>query len=427
MTKFFQMGVGVEFSRRRYVERLDAGIGSGQVKIVTGVRRCGKSYLLDILFRRRLVERGVPEGNIVGMDFDGFRNRAYRNPREFLAFVDARLQGRGPYFLLLDEVQLLDSFAEVLNDLIRMDDVDVYVTGSNARLLSRDVATEFRGRGEEIAMRPLSFSEFMEHYDGDRRDGYTEYATYGGLPSVVLREGAERKAEYLSAVFDETYIRDIIDRYHVRGTGDLNDLVDVLSSNIGGLTNPAKLSNTFRSSKRSTMAPDTVERLIGYLEDSFLFEKAVRYDIKGRRYIGADAKYYAVDTGLRNARVNFRQLEESHLMENIIYNELRGRGYGVDVGVVPSLRREPDGSRRRVRYEVDFVCNRGSRRWYIQSAFAMPTPEKREQEHASLSRIDDSFTKVIITKDGLPPHYDDQGVLNMNVYDFLLDPGSLER
>lgn len=417
----------MEFSRERYVKRLADGIGSGQVKIVTGVRRCGKSYVLNTLFKRYLSMQGVPDRCIIQMDFDGFRNRVYRDPEVFLGFIDERVRGDDHYFLLLDEVQLLGSFAEVLNDLLRMENVDVYVTGSNARLLSKDVVTEFRGRGEEISMRPLNFSEFMEHYDGDYRDGYMEYATYGGLPAVVLREGADRKAEYLSNIFDETYIRDIVDRYRVRNIGDLNDLADVLSSNIGGLTNPTKLSNTFRSVKRSAIAPDTVERFIGYLEDSFLFEKANRYDIKGRRYIGADAKYYVVDTGLRNARMNFRQLEHSHLMENIIYNELRGRGYGVDVGVVPSQRREPDGTRHRVQYEVDFVCNSGSQRWYIQSAMDMPTAEKKEQEQASLIRINDGFRKVIITGDGFGPHYDDQGILMMNIYDFLLDPQSLEH
>ena len=416
----------MEYSREAYVSKLLKGIGSGQIKIVTGIRRCGKSYLLGTLFKRQLLERGVRPDHIIEVDLDGFRNRPLRDPNAFLGYVDSLVRDGERHFLLVDEVQMLDSFSDVLNDLARSDSLDVYVTGSNARLLSRDVATEFRGRGEEIPMGPLSFSEFMEQYKGDARDGYAEYVTYGGLPPVALREGGERKAAYLKSVLEETYIRDLVERYGIRNEGDLGDLIDVLSSNIGTLTNPAKIANTFKSEKRSTLSPRTVEQYIKYLEESFLFEKSVRYDVKGRRYIGANAKYYAVDLGLRNARLSFRQLEETHMLENVVYNELRARGYSVDVGVVTAYRRNGAGKTERVSYEVDFVCNQGSQRYYIQSAFALPTPEKAKQEEASLVRIDDSFKKVIITKDGLAPHYNEEGILMMNVLDFLLNPGSLQ-
>lgn len=420
------MDISMEFSRGAYVSQLVSQIGSGQVKVVTGVRRCGKTYLLNTLFKRHLIEAGIRADHIVEMDFDGYRNSVYRDPDRFLSFIDGRITDGEPYFLLLDEIQLLDRFPEVLNDLLRMENVDVYATGSNARLLSKDVVTEFRGRGYEIPMRPLSFSEFMEGFNGDKRDGYLEYATYGGLPAVVLRKSADEKTQYLTSVMSEVYLADIVDRYKVRDVSDLNDLVDMLSSCIGSLVNPTKIANTFKSEKHSNIARETVDRFLAHLEDSFLFEKAVRYDIKGRKYIGAGSKYYAVDVGLRNARLNFRQFEETHIMENILYNELRGRGFKVDVGIVPSQRRDSQGSVRRVNYEIDFVCNLGSKRLYIQSAYALPTQEKMDQEQASLMRVGDSFKKVIVTKDGIAPHYNDRGVLIMNIYDFLLHPSSLE-
>ena len=415
----------MEYARKEYLEKLIAGMGSDQVKIITGIRRCGKSYLLNTIFKRCLLDSGVPRERIIEMDFDGYRSKEYRDPKVFLDFIDKAITDSGRYYVLLDEVQLLGSFTEVLNELIHMGNVDVYATGSNARLLSKDIVTEFRGRGDEIAMRPLSFSEFMEGYEGDKRDGYTEYAMYGGLPAVAMRKDTKRKTDYLSNVFNETYIADIIDRNGVQYANDLEQLVNVLCSNISGLTNPTKIANTFKSSAHCTISRQTVEKYLGYLEDSFLFEKAVRYDVKGRRYIGADAKYYAIDTGLRNARMNFRQFEETHLLENIIYNELRGRGYGVDVGVVPAQRKDADGKWRRAMYEIDFVCNSGSERCYIQSALALPDREKLQQEQASLMKVDDSFRKVIITKEGFEPHYNENGILMMNVYDFLLDRHAL--
>lgn len=307
-----------------------------------------------------------------------------------------------------------------------MENVDVYVTGSNARLLSRDVITEFRGRGYEIAMAPLSFSEFMGAYDGDKRDGYQEYATYGGLPGAVLRDAPEEKIDYLSNLYTELYFRDIVDRNGVRDPGNLEELVDVLSSTIGSLTNAARISATFKSEKGVSFAPETAERYLSYLEDSFLVSRAKRYDVKGRRYIGTPFKFYFADLGLRNARMNFRQMEETHIMENVVYNELVGRGLGVDVGVVPVSMMGEDGRSHRAQLEIDFVCNRGSKRYYIQSAFALPTPEKWKQEQRSLLKVDDGFKKIIVTKDGVGSHYNENGILIMNVYDFLLDSASLD-
>ena len=401
-------------------------MGSDQVKIVTGIRRCGKSYLVFKLFKDYLLEQGVLEQNIIEMAFDTFGNKRFRDPSLFYSFVVKRLETTsGKRFVLLDEVQLLEDFAEVLIDLIGMDDVDVYVTGSNARMLSSDVVTEFRGRGRNIEMSPLTFAEFFSVYPGDKRDAYDEYATYGGLPAVLSEDAPERKARYLNDLYSELYIRDIVERNKVRDRGNLEELIDVLSSSIGSLSNASKLADTFKSAKRVAMAPETIENYISYLEDAFLISRAKRYDVKGRRYIGTPFKFYFTDLGLRNARMNFRQMEETHIMENVIYNELKGRGFGVDVGVVPASLKGGDGKYHRAQLEVDFVCNRGSQRYYVQSAYSLPTQEKVEQEQRSLKKIDDSFKKVIITKEGLAPHYNDDGILMMNVYDFLLDPNSL--
>ena len=413
--------------RPRYMEKLIRGMGSGQVKIVTGVRRCGKSFLLFDLFKSHLVGQGVPEANIFEMAFDRFSSRKYRDPEVFYPYLTERLEGvAGARYVLLDEVQLLGDFAEVLIDLIAMEGVDVYVTGGNAKLLSKDVVTEFRGRGQEIAMAPLSFSEFMSAYDGGKHDGYREYATYGGLPGIFARETPEEKADYLNSLYKEVYLRDIVERNDVRDSGNLEELVDVLSSAIGSLTNASKLAATFKSRKGARMAPETVECYLSFLEDSFLLRRAKRYDVKGRRYIGTPFKFYFSDLGLRNARMNFRQMEETHIMENVIYNELVGRGLGVDVGVVPVSTKGEDGKSQRVQLEIDFVCNRGSKRYYVQSAFALPTPEKRDQEQRPLLKADDGFKKVIVTKEGFEPHYNESGILMMNVYDFLLNQDSLD-
>lgn len=412
--------------RPRYLERLVAGMGSGQVKVVTGIRRCGKSFLVFTLFKEYLLSQGVPADHIIEMAFDRFSNKKYRDPEVFCPYIMERLEAGGAFYVLLDEIQLLGEFADVLNDLIGRGNVDVYVTGSNAKMLSKDVATEFRGRGDEIAMAPLSFSEFMAARGGDKRDGYMEYITYGGLPAVLGKRTEEEKTEYLKGLFNELYIRDIVDRNNVRDLGNFEALADVLSSNIGSLTNAARLSATFKSERRTTMSPETVDRYIAYLEDSFLIHRAKRYDVKGRRYIGTPFKFYFSDLGLRNARMNFRQVEETHIMENVIYNELLNRGFGVDVGVVPAVQKGIDGKAHRTQLEIDFVCNKGSKRFYVQSAFALPTQEKAEQEQRSLLKVDDGFKKVIITKEGFAPHYNEQGILMLNVYDFLLDRGSLD-
>ncbi len=412
--------------RPSYMERLIRQIGTNQVKVITGIRRCGKSFLLFNLFKAYLLDSGVPKSNIFEMAFDRYGNRKYRNAEIFYPYVlDAIEHTEGSIYILLDEVQLLDDFAEILIDLIARDGVDVYVTGSNAKLLSKDVVTEFRGRGTEIAMAPLSFSEFMGVYDGDKRDAYELYSVYGGMPGVLLQETPEEKATYLRSLFDELYLSDIIERGRVRDRSNLEELIDVLSSSIGSLTNPSKLSATFKSEKHVSITPETIARYIDLLEDSFLISHAKRYDVKGRRYIGTPLKYYFTDLGLRNARMNFRQVEPTHIMENVIYNELACRGFSIDVGVVPINVRDKSGTSRHAQLEVDFVCNKGSRRYYIQSAFALPTQEKRDQECRSLLKVDDSFKKIIVTKEGPAPYYNEDGILFMNVFDFLLDPNSL--
>lgn len=327
--------------------------------------------------------------------------------------------------MLLDEVQLLRDFPDVLIDLNSIEGVDVYVTGSNAKLLSRDVVTEFRGRGQEIRMAPLSFSEFMGAYSGDKRDGYEEYAMYGGLPAVLARETPEEKVAYLKGLYDELYIRDIVDGNHVRDEGNLEALIDILSSAIGSLTNSSRLSVTFKSEMHVTIAPETVDRYISYLTDAFLVSRAKRYDIKGRKYIGSPYKFYFTDLGLRNARMNFRQMEPTHIMENVIYNELAARGFGVDVGVANTSVKDARGTYQRAQLEIDFICNKGSQRFYVHSAYSLSDEAKVAQEQRPFKKVDDNFKKIIITKEGFAPHYNADGVLMMNVYDFLLDPDSL--
>lgn len=413
--------------RPRYMKSLIEKIGSDQVKVVTGIRRCGKSFLVFNLFKSYLLSQGVRAENIFEMAFDRYGNRAYRNSESFYALVTQWLQStNGKRYILLDEIQLLENFSEILIDLIAIDNVDVYVTGSNAKLLSKDVVTEFRGRGDEIAMMPLSFSEYMSVYSGDKREGYREYSTYGGLPGILLREGVEEKIRYLDNLYKELYLRDIVERNNVRDPENLEELLDVLSSAIGSLTNASRLSATFKSEKRVSFAPETAERYISFLEDAFLVQRAKRYDVKGRRYIGTPFKFYFTDLGLRNVRMNFRQMEETHIMENVVYNELVGRGFGVDVGIVPISTKDENGKSHRKQLEIDFVCNKGSKRCYVQSAFALPTSEKQEQERRPLLKVGDEFKKVIITKDELITHYDENGILIMNVYDFLLDPNSLD-
>lgn len=355
------------------------------------------------------------------------KEKRQADPEKFMAYIRSKMPDRGMYYLLLDEVQMLDCFEAVLNGYLRRDNMDVYVTGSNAKFLSKDIITEFAGRGDEIHMYPLSFSEFMSVYQGDRYEGLSEYMLYGGIPLVVLRDGGNEKAAALENLFDEIYIRDIYRRNRIRNQGELEDLLNILSFSTGSLTNPEKLKNTFRTVKNSRITSNTIKKYLDYFEDAFLIESAQRYDIRGKAYIETPKKYYFTDLGLRNARINFRQFEQTHAMGNLIYNELRMRGYGVDVGVVPVIERDRQGKAVRKQLEVDFVCNLASARYYIQSAYSIPDENKRKQEIKPFRKIDDSFKKIVITRDIVPRHYDGFGILTMNIYDFLADVESIEK
>lgn len=396
------------------------------IKVITGVRRCGKSYLLFNLFCEHLKASGVDDEHIIKVDLEDRRNKTLCDPDKLLEYIDSRLTDDGQYYILLDEIQKVDEFEDVLNSYLKMQNVDVYVTGSNSKLLSKDIITEFRARGYEIKVRPLCFREFMSVYQGPSREqALLEYMTYGGLPQTLTMESAEEKEDYLKSLFTSTYIRDIKERYKIVNDADLEELIDVMASSIGGLTNPLKLQNTFKTVKQSSITFDTIKRYLDIMQDAFLIEKSVRYDIKGRKYIDTPAKYYFEDLGLRNARLNFRQIEETHLMENLLYNELRLRGLSVDVGQVVYNYKDEEGKSQRKVLEVDFVCNRGGKRYYIQSALSLPTPEKVEQEQNSLLRIDDNFQKMIIVGGMTPTHINDNGIIIMNIYDFLLNENSL--
>lgn len=423
-----------------YLEKLIQRKGNGLIKVITGIHRCGKSYLLNNLFYHHLLESGVDSEHIIRFAFDSAddlyligesliqieKEKRGVDPEKFMAYIRSKVVDNSVYYLLLDEVQMLDCFEAVLNGYLRKENMDVFVTGSNARLLSKDIATEFAGRGDEVHMYPLSFAEFMSVYKGDKYMGLSEYMLYGGIPLVVLRDGAGDKAAALENLFSEIYLRDICKHNRVKNIGELEDLLNILSSAIGSLTNPEKLKNTFRTAKKSRITSNTIRKYLGYFEDSFLIESAQRYDIKGKAYIETPKKYYFSDLGLRNARINFRQFEQTHSMENVIYNELRMRGYSVDVGVVPIAEKDAEGKVIRKQLEVDFVCNMGSLRYYIQSAFSLPDEAKRTQEIRPFRKIDDSFKKIIITKDIVSPYYDEYGILTVNVYDFLLDAKCLE-
>ena len=423
-----------------YLEKLIQRKGNGLIKVITGIRRCGKSYLLNNLFYHHLLESGVDAEHIIRFAFDSAddlyligesliqieKEKRGVDPEKFMAYIRSKVIDNSVYYLLLDEVQMLDCFEAVLNGYLRKENMDVFVTGSNARLLSKDIATEFAGRGDEVHMYPLSFAEFMSVYKGDKYMGLSEYMLYGGIPLVVLRDGAGDKAAALQNLFSEIYLRDICKHNRVKNIGELEDLLNILSSAIGSLTNPEKLKNTFRTVKKSRITSNTIRKYLGYFEDSFLIESAQRYDIKGKAYIETPKKYYFSDLGLRNARINFRQFEQTHSMENVIYNELRMRVNSVDVGVVPIAEKDAEGKVIRKQLEVDFVCNMGSLRYYIQSAYSLPDEVKRTQEIRPFRKIDDSFKKIIITKDIVSPYYDEYGILTVNVYDFLLDPKCLE-
>lgn len=411
--------------RNKYLQELVSCRHNGLVKIITGMRRCGKSFLLFRLFRRFLEDNGVPNDHIVEMAFDDYAFKEFRNPDKFYAYVKGRIIDDQPYYILLDEVQMLDEFEDVLNGLLHIPNADVYVTGSNAKFLSKDIITEFRGRGYQIHVSPLSFAEFMSVYEGDREDGWNEYLLYGGLPPVVLLKTEEEKVKLLDSLLAETYIIDVVNRNKIKNDSELNDLFKILASGIGGLTNPQRLSNTFQSVKNVSISPATIKKYIECLSDAFLLESCNRYDVKGRRYIGTPLKYYFSDLGIRNALLGFRQQEKTHLMENAVYNELCARGYSVDVGNVEVNTVDEKGTKVRRMLEVDFVCNRGYKRCYIQSALSLPDREKMQQESASLLRIDDSFMKYVITGDRIKKYQNDDGIVIMNVLDFLLDEQSV--
>ena len=416
----------MEIRRDIYLKKLINRMHNGMIKVVTGIRRSGKSYLLFTIFKDYLLSKGVDEDHIISIELDRLENKKYRNPYVVLEKIRSQLIDSKDYYIFLDEVQLLDQFEDVLNSLLHIKNVDVYVTGSNSKFLSKDIITEFRGRGDEVHVYPVSFREYMTVFYGDKYEGWSSYVRFGGLPLTVTMNSDEQRVEYLTRLFEETYIKDIIERNHIEKKQELNDLINVLASGIGSLTNPSKIVATFNSVIQSDISLNTVRSYIEYLEDAFIISEANRYDVKGRKYIGTPLKYYFEDVGLRNARLGFRQVEETHLMENIIYNELRVRGFSVDVGVVMKRKRTKAGVQEKKQLEIDFIANQGSRRYYIQSAFSIPDEEKREQEKASLINVGDSFKKIIIVKDVVKPWHDDDGILTISLYDFLLDEKSLE-
>ena len=415
----------MKIKRDIYLDRLIRREKNGLIKIVTGVRRCGKSYLLFNLFHNYLLEKGVREDHIIEIALDDRSNKELRDPDNMLKYVKERIVDKDTYYIILDEVQLLAEFEDVLDSFMHIRNADVYVTGSNSKFLSSDLVTEFRGRGDEIRIYPLSFREYCSVYEGSADEAWDDYFTYGGLPLILSRETTEEKAEYLMSLFQKVYLSDIIDRHKVRHQEELDELVDILASAVGSLTNPLKLANAFKSVKKKTISDKTLKKYMDYLMDAFLVSKAVRYDIKGRKYIGSPAKFYFEDVGLRNARLNFRQMEENHIMENIIYNELRIRGYHVDVGLVEQFGKNSENKTTKKQLEVDFVVTRGSEKYYIQSAFAMNTEGKREQEERPLNAIGDSFKKIIVVRDNIKVRRNDMGIVTIGVRNFLLDEHSL--
>jgi predicted AAA+ superfamily ATPase len=416
----------MEIKRNIYLNKLISKKHNGLIKVVTGIRRCGKSYLLFNLFKDHLLAEGVNPRHIIEIAFDSFENKKFRDPDVLYPYMKEQIQDEDMYYVLLDEVQLLDEFEAVLNSLIRMKNVDIYVTGSNAHFLSKDVITEFRGRGDEVHMYPLSFAEFMSVYPGTKENGWREYVVYGGLPLVLNFKTPEEKITFLKALFEETYISDIVGRHKIRNRAELEELLNILSSAIGSLTNPTKLSAAFKSMKQKSISAGTIKNYIDYLCDSFLIDSAIRYDIKGKKYIDTPVKYYFTDMGLRNARLNFRQQEENHIMENIIYNELQYRDFNVDVGVVEYNHRDESGKSVRSRLEIDFVASKGSKKYYVQSALSVSDEEKRLQETNSLYRVADSFKKIVVVKDRIIPWHDEKGVLYIGIEQFLLDETSMD-
>ena len=416
-----------KIERNIYLNRLIDSIGNGMIKIVTGVRRSGKSFLLFRLFVEWLQSQGIDDAHIIKVNLEDRLNKQLRDPDVLLNHIYSHILDDGHFYVLLDEVQMVPEFEDVLNSFLDKENVDVFVTGSNAKFLSKDVITEFRGRGEEIFMQPLSFGEFMSVYEGSYELGLDEYMTFGGLPQVLSYKTEKEKSNYLKGLFRKTYITDIVDRYGVRNTTELGKLLNIVASCIGSLTNPTKIANTFASVKNVRITNETVQKWLEYLCDSFLVAKAVRYDVKGRKYIDTPSKFYFCDLGLRNARLNFRQTENTHLMENLIYNELIYRGYNVDVGVVVTEMKDEEGKRHKVQLEIDFVCNQGSKRIYVQSAYRLPTEAKQNQELFSLTKADDSFKKVVIVGEDQLVHRNDKGIVTMSLRDFLMDKDALDK
>jgi len=406
---------------------LVAGRHNRLIKIITGIRRSGKSFLLFELFAEYLRNDGVAADHIIMVQLDDRRFAELRNPDRMLEYVDSRIKDEGMYYLLLDEVQMMDDFASVLNSFMHIRNVDTYVTGSNSKFLSKDVATEFRGRGDETHLYPLSFSEYYAAFGGDRQQRWREYYKYGGIPQHIVYDDPKKKEDFLRSLFESVYLRDILERHKIRNKEELEELMEVIASSIGSPCNPNKLANTYKSKKGVTIDYKTIARYMEYMEDAFLIERARRYNVKGKKYINTLSKYYFQDVGLRNALIDFRQLEETHIMENVIYNELRSRGYRVDVGIVEVRRTNSQNEKVRKQLEVDFVANRGDERFYIQSALSLPTQEKKEQETASLKNIKDSFRKIIVVKDDIMPYNDDNGYLIIGLFDFLLDRNSLAK
>ena len=415
----------MQIKRDYYLQQLIDGKQNGLIKIVTGIRRCGKSYLLFKLFWTHLIQTGVDPDHIIRIALDDIESKDLREPLTLYKYIKSRMTDDELYYILLDEVQLVEQFEEVLNSLLRIDNADVYVTGSNSKFLSSDIITEFRGRGDEIRLYPLSLSEYCDGTGQTPAEAWADYYTYGGLPHVLSLETEKKKLDYLSNLFESVYLIDVIERNRVKNKEELEELVRIVGSGIGAPTNPAKLSNTFKSVKKVNIDSSTINRYLGYMQDAFIIEKAERYDVKGKKYIGSLAKYYFSDLGLRNAILGLRQQEETHIMENIIYNELRRRGCKVDVGMVEQRFVDSEGKWQRKQLEVDFVVNEGNQRYYIQSALALPDEEKRKQEMASLQRINDAFKKIIIVKDNVKSWHNEDGILTMNLLDFLMNPNSL--
>lgn len=432
----------MEIKRDFYLDKLIRKMNNGFIKVITGIRRCGKSYLLNTIFYNYLIESGVDEEHIIKFAFDSgddllkigedlldldiLSGERLVDPKKFLDYIKDKTQTKDKYYILLDEVQLLASFEQVLNGFLRQDNFDVYVTGSNSKFLSKDIITEFAGRGDEVHVMPLSFSEYMQTTSLDKEDAFAEYQVFGGLPALCSMDSDEDKINYLKTQLDNVYLRDIVNRYDIRSDSELAELLNVLASGMSSLTNPSKIEATFESSKQTKISANTIDKFIEYFEDSFILKRAYRYDVKGRKYIGTPYKIYFEDVGLRNARLNFRQIEPTHLMENIIYNELRHRGYMVDVGVVMTREKDKNDKDVRKQREVDFIANLGAKRYYIQSAYSLPSAEKAEQEKKSLLNIDDSFKKIIIVKDRVKAFLDDNGIVTINLFDFLLNKDSLD-